>query len=287
MCSRRCKPPSPLRSIDYYAPNPAPSGQVITGWPTAPDLTAILAQSGDQYQVTVYDRGTAKNETRYRPVPVQVTALPPPGTAAYVNVPSGSVEITVAAPSGTTAGINFWAFVGTPLHAALYQTKLYDKAPNIATGLAAAINALGAPGVVATPSGGTFLVTGSPQLRCNVAGFGSVLSNEVGRVDRSVQITVWANNPEIRWPLADAIISAVGTVDLPFLTLSDGTGMRVRYATDFMVDTSQSSYSLYEHHYVVTCEYGIVRDTVGYVVGEIETIDQVNDASPTTQVIGG
>lgn len=254
-------------------------GQVVVGWPATPDLTQILGQAGEQWQVSVWPCDDTKNTSRYEATSFKLASPNVPMTATVAG------DILTFGGS-VIAGLNVHTFVGRFLQDAFYQTTSLDTLGSVAVGVQNAINALSVSGVAAAASGDSTTITGSPLLRCNVGGAGLVSAKEVGRVSRSVQVSVWAPDPVIRWALADPIITGAGEADSTYLTLSDGTPMFVLYECDSMRDKAQSSYSLYEHHMRFHVEYGIIKYLQGTQVESVEITETLNGGTPVTFVGG-
>lgn len=231
--------------------------QVVIGWPVATELIKINNQG--QYQVSIVERsGTARSVAGYNEPAYQVTSPYSPLAATVV----GNV---VTFSGSVVPGLNVHTFVGAPVADAYYQTISGDTLATVATGAAAAITALALAGITAAAVGAAITVTGSPLLICNVGGVGTVMAKENGRIARSIQVTAWCPNPDIRWLIAEAIISAIGTQDNRLLTLSDGTTFECLLTSqaskkaDGLDDKSQSSYSLYQESMVFDVEYAMLR----------------------------
>lgn len=250
-------------------------GQVIVGNPTGPDLGEIIAQADEEWQITVLPLDDARDMTRYQLMTFKLSSPSVPMSASVTGD-------TLTFAGAVIPGLNVHAFVGRLLRDAFYQTQSGDGLPQVAIGIQNAANALGIAGVSATASGDGVAITGSPLLRCNIGGQGLVEAKEVGRVCRSVQVSVWCPDPIIRWTLADIVLIGLGQGDSNDLPLSDGTPLRVFYENDMMRDKAQSSYSLYEHHIRLHAEYGIIKVLQGAQVESLEVQETVNGEGPFT-----
>jgi hypothetical protein len=238
----------------------APPAQCAPGKPETPELVKILTQGG--YLVSVYPLDDGHQTSRYPPVP-----FPYPGGEPVTLLVEINPEASTITFSGTvTPGINVHTLVGALFEDAFYQSVLNDTLGTVATAVAAQIVALGMPGVGATASGAVVHVTGTPYLICNIgAATSSNMGIEVNRVQRGIEVTAWCPDPIVRYKVVDPIFQNIGTTDYPFLTLSDGTPLRIQYSgkESWKNDKSQSSYSLYEHHINFECEYGFIRSISG------------------------
>jgi hypothetical protein len=277
----------------------ANDGQVIGGFPVSMEMVkTFVGTSPPPFLVSIYPRpGSAKNVTRF-PANDLFTITNP-------NVPmSGVVTISgrsfVLRFSGQViAGLNVHAFVGGPLKDAHVQTVPGDTTVTLATKVAAAILALGIPGVTAVASANAVTIGGTMACICNIGGQG-VLAKEVARVAQTVQISTWVQssavppgdeNPSdvLRWNLAQAISLGIGTYDGagPWLALSDGAPMLVEYATEYLDDGSQSSYGVYAHHLCYRVEYPIYRIIPSAQIAAVEFEQSIDGGAVTTTYATG
>jgi hypothetical protein len=270
-------------------------GQIVAGQPIGTALVAIMGQSTEQGIISVFPRpGSARNVTRY-----------PAGTEAYVTALNVPLTCTLTPASGSwtmtftgsvVAGLNIHTLAGSTPADAYYQTVAEDSLTSVASSVAAKINAL-AGSATATASINTIVVTASPLLICNIGG-SQTTARLTSRVNQTVQVSIWVQDPHatqsnvnsttyttpapLRFILADAIMSAVGTAEERFLTLSDGTPLDVEYATEYIDDQPQSDYSLYAYHIAFRVEYDILRYLDSTQIGVVEaTLDSTNDESIT------
>jgi hypothetical protein len=252
-------------------------GKTVRGWPVTTQLADILAKKG--YLVTVYPQEGSTDESRYREERI-AESLP---TVSLVATVANDV---VTFSGAVAAELNVHVFVGKPLREVLYQTVQGDTLASIATALATAINALALSGVHATPNGATLQVTGSPALRCNVGGSGTI-TLEVGRDARDIQVSVWAPNEATRDAVGTAIIAAIGTVRNHDLTLPDGTMAPIHKVGDRLRDKAQSPYSCYEWHIIFHVEYPRCEVQPATQIGAIKAVSVVNAQAPVTAYSGG
>lgn len=239
-----------LNSADVQVP----PGQVGVGWPWGPGISDILGQN--EAQITVYPlSNAAQNRTSRKPA--WKTYSQPTVPLLVAATTSGSNQMLTF--SGASAsGLNIHTFVqsvGGPLVDCYCATGGSDTLGSIATKVAAAVNAAGVAGVSATTSGNSTIVSGSPTIKCNIGGQGTI-AREVRRTMLPVQVSVWAANGPARNQLGQVLENSLALDVVPFLNAIDGSAIRFRQrAAPKWVDESESSYSLYEWHCVYECEY--------------------------------
>jgi hypothetical protein len=249
----------------------------IKGWPVAEDLKQYI--SDKQYVLSLYPTGNSRNETRYRSNRV-TTARPVVGLTATVSGNTITFSGTVAEP------YNVHALVGNPIADALYQSGPTDNPTSVAAGVAAKINALGISGLSAASSANVTTVTG-PLCKCNVSGSNpQMVSKEVSRVSRDIQITVWAPDNDTRMAVGGVLENAFGGTDAHFLPLGDGTALYVWFRTDRFNDAAEATDSVFRWDFIYEVEYGILQVLPGTQVGVIESITVQNNAAPVTAFTG-
>lgn len=263
--------------------NPA---QIVRGWPVGTELTKILSQPTviKPYQVSVYQLpGAKQGEVALATAPRTVQAPAPSTLTAAV---SDNVVTFGGAPQ---AGANVHVFLDEPQADAFYQVTAADTLASIATALAAAINEVNFLGVTAMASGDAVTISGASSIAANVGSptTMSVALLEAQRIECNLQVCVWANDPLLRVQVRDAIVQNVGTRDIPSLPLGDGSLMMCAYATDKMIDKSQSSYNLYQHNIVFKCSWGENRIVKATQIAAVKSIINQNDDPAVTQYIGG
>lgn len=253
----------------------APPAQCVPGFPVSNELAEILLAG--EYQISVYILPDAKQTSRYVPVPFEISSPNVPLVATI----SGS---TITFSGSIVAGLNIHTFVGPLLSDAFYKTTSNDTLATVATAVEGAINALGIPGVSATASGDTVSTTGAPYLICRVGSSNVSMAIEVNRFTQGVQVSIWAPNPQLRFTVHDPIAYSIGTTLAPFMSLSDGTPMRVQNTgvVKWNKDKSQSAYSCYEHHSIFQVEYGVLQPIVGAQVKAIQQTIQTNSEPSIT-----
>ncbi len=255
--------------------------QVALGWPMETQLEPILVSGG--YSVTLYPRpNTARSEARYS-VRDSLFTITPASSTLIATISDDDITF-----SGTiTAGDVVHAFCGAG--EAVYTVQSADTLASIAAAVAAAINALG--GVRATVFQTTVTLSSTPFLYCNVSSANGVMAEEVQRVARSIQVSIWSASPALRLQVADAIGSGVGTHDTPLLTLSDGSPMlclfSAAHSADNLSDQSEILAGIYEEHIVFDVEYGVLKRFPATNIGSVENIVTVNDDASLTLHTGG
>lgn len=267
------------------------AGQVINGWPTAPQLVEILGQSDDEWQISLYPF-PGKNATRYvgerggtYTVPVvNLKATIDPLTGRTLTF-SGSVPTALNVHSFLSFN-NFDAYVGAPSGSTPAQ---------IAAATAAYVNAQSLKGTTASATGPSVTLHGDMWDVCNIGGQGTITSGETLRTSRLVQVSIWTTgglqgtDPDgsLRLSMFDSISSQIGTALNHFLTLPDGSSAYVMYEGDKFEDDSQSSYSLYSAKIYYELEYALFRSTSAWQVGAIAATTTINGQSTSTTYVGG
>jgi hypothetical protein len=217
-------------------------------------LTKII--TAGEAQVTIYpDKASSRNVTRFFPQWVVKTPL---NVTLEASVNGNALTFAGSIPlSGSQ--FNVHTLLGSPLQDVYVPTVAGDTPNTIATKVAAAIIASAIPGVSAVASGATVNTSGSPNLVCNVGG-SATLAQEVGRDCLAIQISVWAPDEAIRGDIEDAIVSSVGTVATPRITLPDGSKAVVRRRIPpFWSDDHEQDFSMYMSHMFYTVEYAILQ----------------------------
>ena len=267
----------------------APPAQVVVGWPTSTEVVNILSQG--QYMVSVYPLPDGRQTSRY---PLTPFALPI--TDLNVTLTATISGNTLTFGGSVVSGLNIHTFVGVLLVDAYYQTIAGDTLATVATQVQDAINALAIPGVGASSSTNSVTISGSPNLICNIGSSGTIMGIEINRIQQSVQVSGWFPEPIIRYSVIEPIIENIGTMDIPFIPLSDGTPMRIQNSgrCNFNTDQSQSSYSMYEFHLNFEVEFGIIRLLVAAQVESVEqttTVTAISTVNPelsaTSYTAGG
>lgn len=249
--------------------------QVGIGWPNFEDLTKII--KANQAQITLYcDKSGNRNTTRFFPQQMVKTPLNVLLTAdEYGNT------VTFGGSIPTTGyPYNIHTLVGQPLADAYVQTAYGDTPDSVAAKVAAAITALDLPGISASAVDNVMTVDGTANLLCNVGG-SATFAQEVLRIDRLVQVSVWAADPDIRDEIEDAIMSQVGTIisSAQRLPMGDGTTTWVRYASNMPSDERELDFSMYVSHIMYKMEYGMLATEQATQIGAFRVTPVINGAT--------
>lgn len=247
---------SSINSAGITAPT-----QVYTGWPTAQELMPIINNGG--YAVSVHALDGSKNITKY-PKDFQNYSAPPANLVATLS------HNTITFSGVSDVSYNVYAMIyGQPYVAAYVQTSASQSLSSIATAVAGAINALALTGITASAAGAVVTLSGGQFSFCNV-GTNGLIAREVTRINRWLQVSVWAPDPVLRFAIQNAIMAGIGyAIDL-FLNLPDGSKMFCRYMTDKMEDEHQVSYALFVHHIIFDAEYGVIEIDPATQIGEAQ-----------------
>lgn len=255
-------------------------GEVFLEFPVPGQIAKAVSSNSQGAFVSIWPLDGAVNQTRY---PVQ--QIPPssltPGMTASIDE-TGEI-LTIG--GGPVAGDVVHAFFGVPLLDAAYRVGAGDSAAAIAVAVAAAANAYSAPGITATPSGDTVMLSGATWVKVNVGASG-VAQREIMRVERLVDVTVWAATSAARLAIGDAILaSGIGSANNPTLLCSDGTRANVSFGTDKLGlesgDAAQESYSISKRHIIYRIEYGITQAVDVTQVEGVEWTQQLGSLTRT------
>jgi hypothetical protein len=239
-----------------------PPGQVGIGYPfgitMAQVMQSVAPPPAGKYAwlASVRPYGKSRDGTRYRPLWIPTAAtLPATFDAAFGNSPD--VTFSGAPMSGANVTVFYEAIAGGLTEPAIYLTQPGDDLDAIAAGAAAAVNSFSTPGITASSVGPVLTIDGTNYISVNIGTTG-MAGIEVGRREQDLIVSLWCANPDLRDILERAVESHIGTAISRFIQLPDLTQMEVWYANLWREERSQSSYSLYESHFVFACEYAIV-----------------------------
>lgn len=248
-------------------------GQVLPGWPLVTEMVNILGQGAGEWQVTAWPIGKPKATTRYSPYDgpgITAPTIPLTSTIAGAVITFGGSVATAPLYIHTVVNGVADAFVATTPSQAL---------SSVASAVAAAVNALALSGVSASASGAAVTLAGVHAFDCNIVGDSGSVSYEIARFERAIQLSTWASDPVTRSLISGALESLGGTLQT-FLPLADGSSMYVSSEGSDVDDDSQSSYSLYIGHQVLSVEYGVMAVVSTAQVGAIENLVTLNAAPP-------
>jgi hypothetical protein len=264
-------------------------GQIITGWPTAPQLVEILGQPDNEYQISIFPF-PAKNATRYVGERGGTYKAPVPGLTSFID----ETETVLTFGGAAVNAQNIHAFL------ALHDVDAYVAAPagmtppQAAAAVAAYVNAASLKGVSATAIGPSVTLGGDMWEICNIGGSGLITSGETLRTSRMVQVSIWTTggltgtDPDgsLRLAMYDSISSQIGTVANHFFTLPDGSSAYVVFQGDNFMDDAQSSYSLYVAKIYLYLEYALFRSSAATQVGDIVASTTIGQSTTTTPIGG-
>lgn len=223
----------------------------------------------------------------------QSSAAVTPSLTARV---SGQTIILGGAMPSPFAPTNMVALINGKQYA--YAVVSTDTIASIATALAGLIavdwpGTSASAGVISLPQGrvGIDFIVGASALGQGAANITAARSGTTGqairetrRQERTFQITVWANAPSLRDPLASAIDSALSSIFR--LTLPDGSYGQVRYRGATQQDALQKQ-AIYRRDLMYAVEYGATQTiTATQITAEqlnlTGQIDGASVAGPTT-----
>ncbi|MDE2099946.1 MAG: hypothetical protein KGL39_22020 [Patescibacteria group bacterium] len=266
---------NPVKNLTFQV---AP-GQVERGNPLVTEIVNIFAQGDGQWQINTWPL-KAKATTRWSPF--DGVAYTPP--ASPLTASRSGNTFTLALAGSITTPLNAWV-VANNAGGAYAQIVSSDTVDTAAAKIIAAVNAANIPGVSASGSGASFTIAGASRIAVNIGGSGAA-NYEVERLQRLVQVDIWASDPYTRSLLADAIEQRVGTTLNTFLNLPDNTGLFVSNAGNAWDDDSQSSYSLYIEHMTFEIEYGVMFSDTVVQLGAVENSVTASNASLATVWVG-
>jgi hypothetical protein len=238
---------------------------VFPGWPVAGNLDADIAAGN--VNISVFPNGVVKNTTRFAQGSWQTVTAPV--TSLTTTLAANNNQMTIGGTVSTPQNIGIVAAGGTPATALgfAYAVQANDTLTTIATALAALVAAK-FPGV--TSSGP--VITAPAGIRFMNAAVGGVASavNEVRRQKRQVVITIWAPSQPTRDTIAPVIDIALA--QLPWITLLDGSGCRLIYEGERVIDTAEKA-TLYRRDLIYWVEYPtLATASIPQIVVMTETI---------------
>ncbi len=253
---------------------------VGVGYPPVRALQNV-ARSG--VLVSVYDHGLAPDKTRWIPFPALpsvpiLSALSISGPSSISAGTSGTIAISGSPIPEDTLSI-------TVLGSGSYQGASYTEPQSgsldsFCEGFVTAFNT-DAVTSYGTPSQGisgmvaSYLGAGVIELQNNRAAAvaltlkatnGSVVSREIRRVMRQLQVTAWANSPDLRDTVCDPIEQAFSEQQVYFGSqFPDGTWARILLEEDISIEDNTLQ-DVFRRDFVIGCEYGILQTVVEYPI---------------------
>jgi hypothetical protein len=214
---------------------------VYPGWPTEEALDEAL-KLGETH-ISIYPMPSMfRRTTRWQPVPHVVVALDCTLTA--------SVSGATATFAGTCAAGQLAGVLANGIGYA-HAVLATDTPATVAAALGAIVPGATAVGAVLT------VATNRPIEARAVAS--ATTATETRRQERGFQISVWADNPDDRDTVADAVDGALAAID--FLPLADGTAGRLLKHGDSSSDASENA-GLFRRDLINTVEWSTVSITI-------------------------
>ena len=199
----------------------------------------------NQPLVTVFPTPRSTNSSRYLGTEAVAAVFAAP--TCFAAISTGLITLS----GSITPGLNFHIFTIAVEADALVQTAADDTLSSVATKIAAAINALDYPDVVATASGDTVAVTNAQCLAVNIGGTGTGFTETGSPQPRYPGKPFWAPDDASREAIANAIMANIGTETSRDLILSDGTSVYIEYKSDTLkrLDGRQPHHVHFAHHF--------------------------------------
>jgi hypothetical protein len=266
---------------------PTPTAtKVMAGWPNQDDLTQIIKAKQQQVSLFAHPGSRlAKMWLNQRPP----TLVAPPSPTVTASIAGGVITFAGVAE----AGLNIHTVIrlgSSPTgYDAFYKTLNGDTLNSIAAAVAAALNALSAPGVSATPSGATVSLTGPiVSLVCNIGQSSVAAYIFARRRIRRVQVRIWSWDPDVRDATADMILTGLAPemISPRWLTAADGSGVEVSHHDDFPNDfMGMETQFIYDLLY--DAEYTEYKPITATPIGVTELTITPNNNAPVTFIDGG
>lgn len=236
------------------------------------DLSSLSQTVSQAPLVFIYDRGMAKDVTRW--IPRNVNSYTPVTPTINFSLtgnylPSnGSVtlEITDSAAANDAIGVSF--STGSTNVGAVFTAATAVSKDSVATGLADEINGLGLS-LNAVVDGNSITINNPTNTGFTITAATANISTalyEVHRVKRSTQVIVLANRPETLDTVSEPLVQLFGELEVTYgYDLSDGTYVRLMNAGDIMLWDNVLS-NIARRDFMLTLEYGVNLQNVGYEV---------------------
>lgn len=262
------------------SPVPPKGIQVFRGWPSTQSQQNAKTVGSEFVNVSVAARnGVERNTSRY---PFAWQTVTPPTHTLAVAVSNNTITLsgTVAVPQnvlvliGSSTGNN---------SAFNYAVQANDTLSTIAAALANAINAKFSG---TTSNGAVITVATAKAIVARIASSGTVIQ-EVGRQQKSFQITIWAPPSSVTGQDPDAWRTSVAKVIDPALkslvriVMPDQVYAHIRYERTITMDAAQME-GLYRRDLYFTIEYATTVTATGYEIGVFQdqlTPILISDAS--------
>jgi hypothetical protein len=254
--------------------------KVYPGWPDPSALEGDLglAPAGNggttlrALHVSVYNMPSERNVDRF---PHEWRARPLAAPTYGLTVAGQVITVTGAAPSPhRRQNVAVKVFP----KAYVYTTQDGDTPAEIASALRDLI-AADVPG--ATVSGADITIPALYRIGFGRVGVMGSAIKEIGRQEKAFQITLWADTPDNRKWLAQAVAPALAQAD--FLTLADGTRARFIKKGETDIDRAQRQ-GAYRRDFVYTVEYAttIELEAAQVVVAQTELTNPQDEVIAST-----
>ncbi len=241
---------------------------IYRGWPVAAALDADLADG--TVNVSVFSvPGSGRNTTRW---PVEELSVIPTPTLSALVIGGNSVLFGGDAATGQVAGM----LVGGTGYA--HRTRVGDTPGTVAAALAGLLGAAGRVWVegpiVTVPDAGAVLA--------RVVADGTALQ-EVRRQEQTVRVSLWCPDPALRDAVGSIVDAALAVQ--PFMTLSDGSLARLRYAGTTVIDTAENA-RLFRRELLYVAEYATTlgQSLPAMLFGTLAVHGVTTDATPAATV---
>lgn len=234
------------------------------GWPLPATLDQIAATAGasiPQALISIYPvPNSYRNTSRY---PARWKELSRPSATLTIVASGTTLTIGGTAPGLSGPAQNVAALVGfgSGIRAFVYQTTTTDTLDTIATNLAALINAAtpaSAAGAVVTISNSYSLVG-----RIGVTG---IAIRELNRQAQMIDLHIWAPLPALRDQIGAPLRQALGEANvngcLGWITLADGSAMRIRNGSDQWLDDPEKA-GIYRRCIGTECDWATTETMAG------------------------
>lgn len=231
--------------------------RIYPGWPVPANLDADLA--ANTVNVSLY------------PLPMErVEGLTSPDTQTQTITPA-QLTLSVSGSQITVGGaiqVGDVATIDRNYAVSTYAVQASDTLASVAAGIASAIGGTASGNVVTAPSG-TF------ALSAGVSTQGTVIQ-PMRRIERRIQVTIWAPTPSLRDQAAPIIDNALWNAER--ITLPDGTPCGLSYQGSPMTDMLEKQ-AIYRRDLMIAARYLSTQTQTAQTVGSLG-IDTSTAATP-------
>ena len=247
------------------------------GWPSQKTLQNNVRKGAQpQVLVTIYDRGVARDATRWKPVELSRSITNATMTTTVSNngtVPGfGTATIEIGGPITPNDAVAIvYSHVKGTSGAVVEIAGAADTPNTVAANLAAALNSDATASTLVRATATNNVVTLRSQIFtpstivANV-GNGAARTREIGRRDRHLQVVLWTRTEDDRNSVGNAIDTQIAKLEANFgLTFPDGTLGRVLYAGDQQFDDATLA-DTYRRDFMVSVDYPITTTDALYAV---------------------